>query len=250
MNGRVTTSAPLRRRPVGATFNLRDVGGYPTTDGRRTRWGRLFRSDAARFTADAELAGLDLRTVVDLRDAPEVSVLPTGLEAHVPAVLSRPLDPRPLLTDAAVDSADPLGELYVAIVRARGPELARIVTDLARPGALPALVHCAAGKDRTGVVIALVLSALGVADDLVAADYALTADFLTAEFFDAVPVESGATDPADVRLRGARPESMTTLLAVLAAEHGGARSYLVGHGVPHEAIDHLRSTLTHPGDTQ
>jgi protein-tyrosine phosphatase len=244
MNSGVTTSAPLRRLPVGDSYNLRDVGGYPAAGGLRTRWGLLFRSDATRFTGGADLAGLGLHTVVDLRDAPEVAVLPTGLDAHVPRVLRRPLDPRALLPAVADRSADPLGDLYVALLRERGPELARIVADLARPGALPALVHCAAGKDRTGVVIALVLSTVGVEDAVVAADYALTADFLTAGFFAALPAESGATDPADEAMRGARPESMAATLRTLTTEFGGARSYLLGHGVPAEALDHLRTTLT------
>src|SRR5690349_8901550 len=192
MIGGVTTSAPLRRLPVGVTYNLRDIGDYPTGSGARTRWGRLFRSDAARFTGDRQLTDLGLRTVIDLRDDVEVVALPTGLTAFVPTVLRRPLDPRALLGALDTGSSDPLGELYVAMIRERGRRLAEIVTDLAAPGALPALVHCAAGKDRTGVVIALVLSAIGVPDDVVATDYALTADYLTAEFFAAVPAESGA----------------------------------------------------------
>ncbi|MFI5718767.1 tyrosine-protein phosphatase [Nocardia sp. NPDC051750] len=240
----MTTSAPLRRLPVGSTYNLRDIGDYQVAGGARTGWGRLFRSDAARFTEGAEIAGLGLQTVIDLRDDAEIAVLPTGLDAFVPKVLHRPLDPRSLLSALPDGSPDPLGELYVALVRQRGAELAAIVADLARPGALPALVHCAAGKDRTGVVIALVLSAIGVSDDVVAADYALTADYLTADFFAAVPVESGAADPTDEVLRGARPESMTAMLRVLTAEYGGARAYLTGHGVPDEAIDQLRITLT------
>jgi protein-tyrosine phosphatase len=245
MNSRVTTSPPLRRLPVGSTYNLRDIGDYPVAVDLRTRWGRLFRSDAALFTDGTDLAGLGLQTVIDLRDDVELAVRPTGLDALVPAVLHRPLDPRSLLSRMPEGSSDPLGELYVALLRERGPELAGIVADLARPGALPALVHCAAGKDRTGVVIALVLSAIGVPDDVVATDYALTSDFLTAEFFAAVPAESGAVDPTDDVLRGARPESMAAMLRVLAAEHGGARAYLVRHGVPDDAIDHLRTALTH-----
>ncbi|WP_328396388.1 tyrosine-protein phosphatase [Nocardia sp. NBC_00416] len=241
----MTTSAPLRRLPIGNTYNLRDIGDYEVADGVRTRWGRLFRSDATRFTDGADLAGLGLRTVIDLRDDAEVTALPTGLDALVPNVLRRPLDPRPLLSEALEGSPDPLGALYVALLRERGPRIAAIVGELTRPDALPALVHCAAGKDRTGVVIALVLSAIGVSDEDVAADYALTADYLTADFFAAIPAESGAADPADEALRGARPESITALLRVLDAEHGGARAYLTGHGVPDEAIDHLRTALTH-----
>ena len=182
--------------------------------------------------------------MIDLRDDAEVTALPTGLDEFVPVVLSRPLEPRPLVASVPDDSSDALGELYVALLRERGAKLAEIVMDLARPGVLPALVHCAAGKDRTGMVIALVLSAIGVPDDVVAADYALTSSYLTPGFFAALPAESGATDPRDVHMRGARPESIAAMLRVLEAEHGGARDYLTGHGVPGQTIDHLRSALT------
>ncbi|MBY8861198.1 tyrosine-protein phosphatase [Nocardia sp. CA2R105] len=241
----MTQSAACRRLPVGNTYNLRDIGDYQVADGARTGWGRLFRSDATRFTAGADLADLGLRTVIDLRDDVEVTALPTGLDAFVPNVLRRALDPRSLVSALSANSPDPLGDLYVALLHERGAELTTIVADLARPGALPALVHCAAGKDRTGVVIALVLSAIGVPDDVVATDYALTADYLTAEFFAALPTESGAADPADAALHGARPESMTAMLRVLSAEYGGARAFLTGHGLPNEAIDHLHTALTH-----
>lgn len=238
------TTLPLRRLSVGNTYNLRDIGGYELPDGAHTSWGRIFRSDAAQFASGTDIAELNLQTVIDLRDDAEIAALPTGLDAFVPNVLHRPLDPRALLSAASDPSPDPLGDLYIALIRERGAELAAIIADLARPGALPALVHCAAGKDRTGVVIALVLSAIGMPGDIVAADYALTADYLTAEFFAAVSAESGAADPTDEVLRGARPESMKAMLRVLAAEYGGARAYLTGHGVPDEAIDQLRTTLT------
>ena len=245
MNKGVSTSAPLRRLPVGATYNLRDVGDYPAAGGKRTRWGRLFRSDAAHFTTATNISALGLRTVIDLRDDAEITVMPTGLDTLVPAVLNRPLEPRSLMSRTSEGTSDPLGELYVAVVRQRGPQLAAIVTDLARPGALPALVHCAAGKDRTGVVIALVLSAIGVPDDVVTADYALTSTYLTPAFFAALPAESGAAHPADETMHGARPESMAAMLRALTTDYGGTRNYLVGHGVPSQAIDDLRTALTH-----
>ncbi|MFC4950005.1 tyrosine-protein phosphatase [Pseudonocardia sp. GCM10023141] len=238
------TSAPQRRLSIGATYNLRDIGDYPVAGGLRTGWGLLFRSDATRFTATADLTALGLQTVIDLRDAAEVTTVPTGLDALVPTVRRRPLDSRSLLSAVSVDAPDPLGDLYATLLRQRGPQLAAIVADLARPGALPALVHCAAGKDRTGVVIALVLSAIGVTDDVVTADYALTSNYLTAGFFAALPAESGAVDPVNASLHNARPESMAAMLHVLAVEFGGARAYLARHGVPVEAIDHLRTALT------
>lgn len=245
MNAVVTAARSSRRLAVGATFNLRDVGGYPAARGAWIRWGRLFRSDAAAFTDGADLAALGLRTVIDLRDDDEVAMLPTGLDALVPRTLHLPLESRSLLRRLPTGSSDPLGELYAAMVRERGAELARTVAALTRPAALPALVHCAAGKDRTGVVIGIVLAAVGVPDDVVAADYALTADYLDATFFANVPRgrDVATIAPHDV-LRAARPESMTALLRVLAGEYGGARAYLVEHGLPAAAVDDLHLALT------
>lgn len=247
MNVGVTAHARTRRLPIGATYNLRDVGDYPLASGGCTRWGLLFRSDAARFAdaGRAELESLGLRTVIDLRDDAERAMLPTGMDALVPRVLSRPLDPRPLLSHVRADGADPLGELYTAIVRERGDRIAAIVNDLAQEGALPALVHCAAGKDRTGVVIALVLSAIGVPDDVVRADFALTSEYLTADFFAGLPAESGAADSAaDEPLRAAHPESIGAMLRAVEESHGSARDFLVAHGVATDRIDHLRTALT------
>ncbi|MFW0783458.1 tyrosine-protein phosphatase [Gordonia sp. CPCC 206044] len=242
----MTTTPQLRRLALGATFNLRDVGGYPLTEGLQTKWGLLFRSDAPRVNGGPEMMRLGLQTVVDLRDDTERDLLPTGLDAVVPSVRHRPLDPRSLMSESAEPGDDPLGDLYVALIRERGEQLAEIVSDLARPGALPALVHCAAGKDRTGVVLALVLSAIGVPDDVVAGDYALTADYLTAEFFETVPAQAGAAHPAAEEFRGAESRSMTAMLRVLNAEYGGATAYLGAHGVPAADLDGLRAALTCP----
>lgn len=246
MNVGVTAQPRTRRLTVGATYNLRDVGGYPVADGGFTRWGMLFRSDAARFaeTGQEELASLGLRTVIDLREDAERAALPTGLDALVPRVLASPLDPHALLSNIQPGSDDLLGELYVALVRERGDLIAAIVNELAQDGALPALVHCAAGKDRTGVVIALVLSAIGVPDDVIHADFALTAEYLTEDFFANVPSESGAADVTDESLRTARPESISAMLRAVGESHGSAREYLVANGVPSARIDHLRTALT------
>jgi protein-tyrosine phosphatase len=185
-----------------------------------------------------------MRTVVDLRDDGERSLLPTNLGEVVAKALHRPLDPRALLPGIPEGTDDVLGALYVRMVRERGDRLARIVTELAEPGALPALVHCAAGKDRTGVVVALVLTAVGVPDDVVVDDYTLTADYLTPAFYAGLPREAGATAPDEEHLRAAAPRSITAMLRAIRTDHGSVPAYLGAHGVPPETLDRLRAALT------
>lgn len=240
----MTTSSPPRRLTVGASLNFRDAGAYRIGDDRLVRSHRLYRSDAATFSPGDGIEELGLRTVVDLRDPAERSARPTELERLVPNVLHRPLLAGDPMDWPVPGTSDPLGDLYIALLRHRGESLVQIIDDLAQPGALPALVHCSAGKDRTGLVVALILLSLGVAEAEVIDDYALTARFLTDEFFASVPVP-----PADARLRGAAPRSMAATIRVLNTEFGGARTYLTSRGLSDAALDRLSRELTHPTTT-
>lgn len=235
-------TAPSRRIGIATADTLRDAGGYPTTDGGRTTWGRLYRSDLPGPTgADhAGLRALGVHTVLDLRDHDEHPAEASGSGGAGPTVVRRPLGLRALV-DTIPRDGDPLGALYCAAAGRRGPQLAAAVTALSRPGALPALVHCAAGRDRTGLVVALVLSCCGVPDDTVADDFALSATYLAAGFFSHPrPADGDGTDA----LRGAPPASMLRFLRHVRDNHGDARAFLRRHGVPASALDTLRAALT------
>jgi protein-tyrosine phosphatase len=230
----------LRRRAVAlvGTHNFRDVGGYETQDGGFTRWRRLFRSDAlhALDAADTDFAGLALRTVVDLRTDTERADYPDVLPADGPALVVLPLlngnlEPMPASLD----------EVYDHLVEVRGAAIASVISALAAPGALPAVVHCTAGQDRTGVVTALLLSSLGVPDDTVAADFAATELFLTTEFVGVLTTVSGHAPTT--HLLGAEASLMYRLLARVADEHGGARSFLLANGLTEAEHDRLREQL-------
>ena len=177
-----------RHIPLDGCVNFRDVGGYQVVRARqpagpwpRLRWRRLFRSDALNDLSAADVALLtgDLRitTVVDLR---------TGYERQRDA--RRPLEQTdveiihaPLITERNVAAVEKpgltLAERYVWMLELAGEPLVHAITAVARaPGAV--IVHCAAGKDRTGLIIASILGALGVGDEDIVADYALTTDNL------------------------------------------------------------------------
>jgi len=193
-----------RRLRVNGTLNLRDIGGYRTLDGRATAWRRVFRSDALHKVDDEGrdvLASYELRTAVDLRDHDERTSEPDRLSDDV-RLVSIPLfaySEQPHIVPHYRRDPLSLDNLYHYVVADRGAELAAVLRELARPEALPAIVHCTAGKDRTGIVIALLLSVLGVPDEVIALDFVATSLFLTEEFYATLTqraVDAGQ-DPAE-----------------------------------------------------
>jgi protein tyrosine/serine phosphatase len=159
-------------------FNFRDVGGYPVAGG-RVRWRRLFRADGlSRLTAPdlARAQEFAVATVIDLRTDEEVA--DRGKVAESVATSYHHL---PML-DALPDRADLIARAtpndwatrYAEMLIEGEDALAEILAILTDPTSYPAVVHCTAGKDRTGIVIAAVLGVLGADDDTLAADYALS----------------------------------------------------------------------------
>ncbi|GIF76570.1 tyrosine-protein phosphatase [Asanoa siamensis] len=152
--------------------NFRDLEGLPARGG-VIGPRRLYRSDTLAHLTASEAATLTdaygLATVVDLRAEDEVARYGRGPLGAATAVRYVPV-PLGDITDITDRSS-----FYLGVLAQRGPEVAAAVRTLAAPDALPALVHCAAGCDRTGVFVAIVLDLVGVADEVICADYALTA---------------------------------------------------------------------------
>jgi hypothetical protein len=216
------------------------------------RTGRLFRSDSLASVSDADVRyivdTLALRTAVDLRagheidDHPHRPLVDAGVAVHhrpiVDETRRRPDDSPPV--------ARGLDEIYALMLERFGDRFAAVVELLAEGDGHPAVFFCAGGKDRTGLVAALVLGALGVADEEIATDYALTAENL--------PVLL-ARNRARAAARGVDPEvshhellvaEAATMLAVLErlrAEHGLVDGYLERHGVAPPTVEALRAGL-------
>ena len=142
---------------------------------------------------------------------------------------------------------DLLGEHYVTYAQHSPQAFVAVYRALAEPDGLPALLHCAAGKDRTGVMVAVLLSALGVPDDAIVADYVRTTEHMPRvmrrlqgldTYADAIAVQG-----PDDELAKSRPETMQRFLAWLAAEHGSARRWLLDAGLEPEALDELAQRL-------
>jgi protein-tyrosine phosphatase len=238
-----------RQIELEGCHNFRDLGGYPAAGGRSVRWRTLFRADGLHdLTArDVErLRGeLGLGEVLDLRSSGEVELDGRGLLAqhqvrirHLPLFdgrVSRGSRPPPGLS---------LGQLYLLTFERAGEAFARVLTALAEARA-PAVFHCSAGKDRTGMVSALVLGLLGVEDEVVVADYAATREHLDAivarltasRGYDGV---FAALPPETLH---AEPRTMLELLAGLRERWGGARGYARAVGVSDESVERLRGRL-------
>jgi protein-tyrosine phosphatase len=251
-----------RRLPVEGAANLRDLGGYAARDGRRLRWGVLYRSDALADLSDDDVAYLDrlgLRRVVDFRSDGERERDPDRLPAGVTPVLQPiagdGLDPKELQDQLLSGEADAeqaaswLVEGNRAFVTEFGDVYARFLRDLAEPGSLPTLFHCTAGKDRAGYAAALVLMALDVPRDTAMRDYLLTNDFTRAKTASLLHlirfVSFFRTDPEDVRpLFEARESYLGAAFATIDAEYGSTDTYLRDAlGVDDALRERLRAQL-------
>jgi protein-tyrosine phosphatase len=216
------------------------------------RSGRLFRSDSLASVSDADVRyivdTLALRTAVDLRAGHEVDDHPHRplVDAGV-AVHHRPIvdETRRRPDDAAVVDGR-LDEIYALMLERFGDRFAAVVELVADADGHPVVFFCAGGKDRTGLVAALVLGALGVAEAEIAADYALTAENLP-RLLERNRARAAArgVDPevTEHELLLAEEATMLTVLARLCAEHGSVQGYLEQHGLAPQAVGALRAGL-------
>lgn len=223
-----------QRLDVEGTANLRELGGY-AAGGTTVRWGKLFRSDALHaLTAlgRQSIADLGIGLVVDLRRDEETVEDPTVLPGV--KIVRAPIFAAGQPSGIA-DRPFSLDAVYDAMVDDHGPQLVAAVTHIARSGRTPVLVHCTAGKDRTGLVVALTLLAAGVHRDDVAADFALTETNLAGPWVDVMLARmTEAGHPADERLRALVATSPPALLDRIVdrweAEWGSPLDYLKAHG--------------------
>ncbi|WP_320671897.1 tyrosine-protein phosphatase [Patulibacter defluvii] len=233
--------AGWRLMAAPGTANFRDFGGYATARGTVAR-GRLFRADGlADLGPDGRdaLAALGLRTVVDLREPVEREQHPDDL-----GDLAVRWQGVAVLGELGTAAVTDLGELYVELLDGRGWALTEAVRALAAPDALPAVVHCSAGKDRTGLVAALTLALLGVDEQEIVADYALTGVLLRGRRLAEIrrrAVEAGLDEQTIAVALDAPPAAMRRALDHVRRAHGGAEAYLRAHGATARELDALRA---------
>ena len=229
-------------------LNARDLGGLVSASGLQTVWRRLVRADNLNKLTPAGVAAMTaygVRTVIDLRDPRELEKFPNPLAAAPPdGVIFENL---PVVSDANWEAfKDPtwMTEGYALMTRLSRDNIAKVVAAVAdaRPGGI--VIHCHAGKERTGVVAALLLSLAGVPDETVADDWAVTDEYLQPLYHEWVANEA---DPAvrAKRLEGfaTRPEHIVDVLTYVRRTHGSVDAYLLAGGVTARQVDRLRRRL-------
>ncbi|MBI2965800.1 MAG: tyrosine-protein phosphatase [Chloroflexi bacterium] len=240
VNERAARPAEDRCVRFEAAYNFRDLGGYRCNDGRRLRWRRLYRSGALQWMTqgDAHKARevLGVRSVIDLRNSEEVQrdgcapfLQHPVRYFHVPI-----LDGERRASQQAQERPDfDMSRLYLRMLRDGANDFARAVRMVVAHAHEPIVFHCAAGKDRTGLLAAILLGAFGVSDDDIIDDYALTSRHLDPiiERMRSTPgyAEIVGDLPADIF--SSRPEAMARTLEGVRARWGSMRDYLASIGL-------------------
>jgi protein-tyrosine phosphatase len=237
-----------RRLACDACLNLRDVGGYRTTDGATIRWRTLLRSDSlCQLTPEgaASLLGHGLRTIIDLRHPDEVAEAihpfgPSGAHAHTVSYHNIPMrDPDDAEIEAAYLACQSLLDVYLLSLDRCADRFAMIARAILDAAEGATIVHCHAGKDRTGIVIAVLLALAGVPTETIVADYAVSFEYLR-PLWDA-RVAAGLDTDLDIWF--SKPETIQVFLDRLEQVHGGARQYLLTAGLTDDEIERLRLLL-------
>lgn len=220
---------PSRLIPLTGAFNFRDLGGYQSGLGGAVRWRRLFRADSlSTLTEDDQkaLTDLSITTVIDLRTEAEVSqgrIAASEAYAyhHLPMA-----DVLPDTGDARWSSPEYVAARYRELLSdATVRETLAIAAD---PASYPLVFHCAAGKDRTGIVAAIILSLLEVSREDIVADYMLTApamERLVATLIEAAPERAQLIEPHLPAIRGTQPGNIAGLLRMIDEEYGSVAGY-------------------------
>ncbi|MCL4804812.1 MAG: tyrosine-protein phosphatase [Anaerolineae bacterium] len=249
-----------RTLSLAGGVNFRDIGGYRTADGRVVRWGRVYRAGSLAELADddiALLAALGLRLSCDLRSTAETVAapdrLPPGAVArHTPVVVDvHPLRRFIALIRKRHRVRELLQDAYITMLDQNGPLFADILRAAADPVNLPLVIHCTAGKDRTGLAVALLLLTLGVPEETVIADYTLSnhayevnAERIMPEMERLMDLGFSREQLRPFLLADAR--TLAAALAHLRRRHGSPAGYLRHAGLDDATVERLRAELLTP----
>jgi protein-tyrosine phosphatase len=247
-----------RRLAWEGCLNVRDLGGHPTEDGGRTRMGAVVRADSVRRLTDAgwdALVDYGIHTILDLRQTWELEEDPPAelpVEViHISLFADVPLEEQMALAAkwfSAPDDVTAVRDGYLATLERNAGNVGDAVRTVARADEGGVLVHCAGGKDRTGLVAAVLLRLVGVSIADIADDYGLSAEYLRPSWTVWVD-EAGDEAERELRRRlSASPaEAMAQVLERLENEHGSVRGYLLEAGVAEGDLERVRARLRDEG---
>jgi protein-tyrosine phosphatase len=242
------TSLETRRLNWPDLQNARDLGGLPTGDGGRIRSMALIRTDNHdRLTSEgvAMLRESGVKQIVDLRSSWEAEKYPSPFKLE-PEYVNQPL-----LNEAdehgqtLVYQAKTNLEIYKVMLKRYEILIGKAVTAIAEAPVGGVVIHCHAGKDRTGLITALALSIAGVEPSVIAEDYAATDVFLAEHY--AAELNAAKDDSTREYLQSfqnSSPEVMLETLGFLEKKFGSITAYLLNSGVSQDSLEHLRQRLT------
>ena len=227
------------------SYNIRDIGGYPTQDGHETRWGAIVRADSlSNLPLASQRALLDypIHTVIDLRRSSELQASPDvfAQSAHVKYVNISLLE-----DESQIGQVQSLEELYRLILENSREPIKQTIETLAQKDTFPCLLHCTIGKDRTGLIVALLLGLSDVDPTIIADDYALSEGYLDPLFqiYRAKAKQNGTDVERLAWLVRSRRETMLATLAYLDEQYGGVRGYLSAIGITNQQIESIYSQI-------
>ncbi len=226
------SDSPARHLNLAGASNFRDLGGYPAKDGRTVRWRQIFRSNHLGHLTDGDIEvvrGLGVRSAFDFRGSleradarcamAEITVHSLPVEPTVVAALRAiAASGTPL---SSVHATEVMRDSYRSYVQQNTPRFRTLFAHLVEDRA-PLVIHCTAGKDRTGFACALILYALGVPDEVISEDY-----LLTNRFYRRDPA-SGSDLPDDVKqvLGSVQPSFLGAAFEAIGADYGDLERYL------------------------
>lgn len=232
-----------RHLKLAGCLNLRELGGYETTDGQQINWRILFRSDSLHrlpLSSQQQLINYGVKTIIDLRSPLEVAQ-EQYVFSHRPEINYFNL---PLIEENNSNIIESIKhksllELNRFLLQERSLAIKTILETIATQPT-PVIIHCAIGKDRTGLIIALLLTLAGVPIKTIAEDYQLSDHYLAPFYLQMRPT---ATKEGFTHLLQSQPQTIIDTFAYLALHHGGVNNYLDNMGISLTLQNRLKEML-------
>lgn len=230
--------------PMDGTCNFRDLGGYPANGG-TIKKGCFYRSDALHRLSEDDLSWMEekkITYVLDLRSRSEVEQAPDRIRENF-TYYSIPMSDRMNDSQEALAIPERLSDLYITILNTHQEEIKEVMERIAERNGEPVVFHCAVGKDRTGVIAMLLLRLAGVSEEIVIADYSVSAENMKSVFEEQRKIlKERGIEISDVLLSSPK-EEMEITLDYLDSTWGNAEMYLKECGVNAEDLERLKKIL-------